>query len=187
MATGQNLVEAIIGKQSLMDLSDCPSVPIQIGKAVYGDYQDDTGSGTIIKHDENMQKQIETVLGIGGMTSETAVWHFLLSPVHHFVVIPWYHFSTPYWVYTVFMAYEDAYTLGEYVNGTGKAPPTGGKGYKTVWSYNELSTMLSELLTSGTAWEEYLGRVGKNQATKITCWKYKLLSVDTAIANVTKY
>ncbi|CAI8817813.1 hypothetical protein EMIT051CA3_20444 [Pseudomonas chlororaphis] len=69
-------------------------------------------------------------------------------------------------MYTVFMAYEKKYMVVNYVEH--KSPAPGEiKGYKTVWTANDLSTMLSDLLTKSNAWEEYFGNVGPAQANKI--------------------
>ena len=188
MATGEELINAIVDNDTLMTIDNCPKVPVEIGRAVYGSVQDDSGSGTVIKSGNSMQQDINKAVGFSGANSETAVWHFLLDPVHHFVVVPWYRQQSPHGqVYTVFMAYEDKYSLGKYVNGTAPAPAVGGKGYKSEWTVNQLSTMFSDLLTSNTAWEEYFGNVGATKATKITYWKYKVTSLQSAISNVNKY
>lgn len=187
--TGKDLINAIVKNSTLMGIDNCPGVPAQMSCAVYGSIQDDSGSGTVIKPGSGMQDSINKAVGFGGANSETAVWHFLTgSPVHHFVVVPWYQHESPQsWVYTVFMAYEDKYSLGEYVEGKAPAPATGGKGYKTVWTVSQLSTMLSDLLTRKEAWEEYFGKVGPAQATKLTYWKYKVKGLDAAVSNVEKY
>ncbi len=187
--TGLDLINAIVANPILMGLDNCPAVPAQMSCAVYGSVQDDSGSGTHIQNNSSMQKDINIAVGFGGANSETAVWHFLLTPVHHFVVIPWYKSNVPQGqVYTVFMAYENKYSVGQYVNGTGGIAPTpGGKGYKTEWSVSQLSTMFSDLLTKSTAWEEYFGKVGQAQATKITYWKYKITTLTSAITNVNAY
>lgn len=187
--TGDNLIDVIVGKETLMDINNCPQVPVEMGRAVYGSVQDDSGKGTPIQPGNNMQKQINEAVGFMGANSETAVWHFLLSPVvHHFVVVPWYKHESPHGqVYTVFMAYENQYSLGQYVHGISPAPTPGGKGYKKIWTVSELSAMFSDLLTSGTAWQEYFGQVGAAQATEIKYWKYKVISLQSAISNVEKY
>lgn len=190
--TGPDLINAIVGNQKLMALDNCPGVPVQMGLAVYGSVQDDSGSGTEIKdegNDSDMQKKINEAIGFGGASSETAVWHFSLTPVHHFVVVPWYKQNAPHGqVYTVFMAYENEYSLGQYVHGTGNiAPKPGGKGYKAEWTPSQLSTMLFDLLKSDKAWEDYFGKVGAAKATKITYWKYKVTTLKSAISNVNKY
>jgi len=189
MPTGADLINAIVNNQALMAVDNCPGVPTQMSLAVYGAVQDDSGPGTVIQPGVDMQKQINAAIGFGGANSETAVWHFLMGPtVHHFVVIPWYREADPHGrVYTLFMAYENRYAVGWYVNGTAPAPPTGGKGYKAEWSVAQLSTMFSELLTSATAWQEYFGQVGATQAQTITYWKYKVISLTSAVANVPNY
>lgn len=186
--TGEDLISAIKNNSKLMALSDCPSVPVEFGRAVYGSVQDDSGNGSVIEDKGNMQSQINNALAFSGANSETEVWHFLMgSAVHHFVVIPWYKQSSPQGVvYTVFMAYEDEYKVDNYVNKKSPAP-TGAQGYKDIWTTTDLSKMFSELLTKSDAWESYFGSVGKNQATKITYWKYKTTSLSSAITNVNKY
>lgn len=191
MSTGADLIQAIVNNQALMSIDNCPGVPVAFSKAVYGKVQDDVGSGTTIQPGANMQKEINTAVGFSGANSETAVWHFMVTgtAVHHFVVIPWYEYSLPNQgqVYTLNMAYENKYDTGDYVNGNPPAPPTGGTGYKTQWTVNQLSTMFSDLLTSATAWQDYFGNVGVNQANKITYWKYKVTTIDSAVINVNNY
>lgn len=186
--TGPDLISAILNNGKITSVNNCPGVSVQMGRAVYGTVQSDAGLGEEIRPGVNMQKQINNAIGFGGANSETAVWHFSLQPTHHFVVVPWYKHDPPHGrVYTVFMAYENKYTVQNYINGMGSAPASGGKGYKTVWTVTQLSTMFSELLTSPKAWEEYFGKVGESQATKITYWKYKIISIKTAISNVNGY
>ena len=190
MPTGPELITAIVGKANLMSVNNCPGVPTSMGHAFYGACQDDAGKGESIVPGKqaDMQKQINNVIGFGGANSETAVWHFSLAPVHHFVVVPWYKHDFPHGqVYAVFMAYETKYTVDQYVKGTGVAPTLGADGYKEAWTVNQLSSMLSDLLTSGTAWQDYLGQVGAARATKITVWKYKTVTLQSAIKNVNAY
>lgn len=190
MPTGEELIAAIVGNGALMALDNCPGVPAQMSRAVYGVAQDDSGSGTVIEPGDNMQRQINSAVGFGGSNSETAVWHFLMAPVvHHFVVVPWYLHTPPQQgqVYTVFMAYENQYSVGRYVNGEAPAPANGGNGYKPSWTVTQLATMFAELLTSGTAWEQYFGQVGAAQAQRITYWKYKEITLEAAIRNVGRY
>ncbi|WP_233963103.1 hypothetical protein [Pectobacterium versatile] len=186
--TDDALINAIVANNKLMEIKDCPGVPTQMSRAVYGKTQDDSGSGTVIENNKDMQKNINIAIGFPGANSETAVWHFLVGPtVHHFVVIPRYQHTIPQgWVYTVFMAYENEYSVGKYVKHTAPAP-SGAKGYKKIWTTNDLSKMFSDLLTSDTAWKEYFGPTGKPKAKTITYWKYKVIPLDTAIANVNKY
>lgn len=183
--TGEDLILALEHNEKLMSLNNCPAAPVEFSRAVYGAVQNDTGSGGIIENKGSMQKQINSALGFIGANSETAVWHFLLGPtVHHFVIIPWYQQSLPQGiVYTLFMAYEDKYLVGDYVGKTTPAP-AGIYGYKRVWTTRDLNTMFTDLLTNPGAWEGYLGAVGESQASKITYWKYKTTTLTSAIANV---
>ncbi|QQZ39469.1 hypothetical protein IF690_15490 [Pseudomonas sp. SK3(2021)] len=186
--TGEDLIRAINNNKTLMELNDCPSVSVQMGCAVYGKVQDDVGNDEITNNG-SMKYQIDQALLFRGLHSETAVWHFSTdSPepkVHHFVVIPWFKQSAGT-VYTVFMAYEKKYMVVNYVEHNNPAPGE-IKGYKTVWTANDLSTMLSDLLTKSNAWEEYFGNVGPAQANKIRYFKYKITALDSAVSNVNQY
>ena len=186
--TGEDLILAIENNSKLMALSNCPAVPVEFSRAVYGSVQDDSGNGSVIENKGNMQRQINIALAFSGANSETEVWHFLMgSAVHHFVVVPWYKQSVLHGVvYTIFMAYEDEYKVDNYVHKIIPAP-TGAKGYKQSWTTSELSNMFSDLLTKIDAWESYFGSVGNNQANKITYWKYKTTTLSSAITNVNKY
>ncbi|MQA54222.1 hypothetical protein [Pseudomonas piscis] len=184
--TGKDLVDAITGNPLLMGLKDCPAVPAQMSCAVYGKVQDDVGDD-VIKNDSKMKYQIEQALLFRGDNSQTAVWHFLVtgSAIHHFVVIPWYKSSVGT-VYTLFMAYENQYSVDAYVKHLSPAPGA-DKGYKEHWTANELSTILSDLLTNSKAWEEYFGHVGEAQADAIHYYKYKITALSTAVSNVNQF
>jgi hypothetical protein len=188
---GEDLIAAIVGNKKIVKANNCPAVPVHMSSAFYCAVQSDFGAGLKIEAGPNMQKQINTVIGFNGANSETAVWHFsLIGPVHHFVVVPWYQHKRPHGqVYSVFMAYENKYTLQQYVHGTGGFVPAIKKmGYKDAWTISQLSTMLSTLLTSNKAWQDYFGKVGiTHPATKITCWKYRTITLKSAIANVKIY
>lgn len=188
--TGSDLIAEIIGNNRLMSLGDCPAVPIQISHAIYGSVQNDVGPGISITPGDGSQKQIKNVIGVGGANSETEVWHFsIVEPLHHFVVVPWYKHDAPHGqVYTVFMAWENKYTLQRYVGGTGGLAPTlGGTGYKMAWTPSELTTMLSDLLAGGRAWQDYFGQVGAGSTKSINCWKYRTITLKSAISNVRSY
>ena len=188
MATGEDLIDVIIKNAKLLTVNNCPGVSVNVGKAVYGKYQDDAGPGkSIVRQEEAPLKQaIQKAIAVHeqATSQHSGVWHFLLDPVHHFIVIPWLKVDHPAGqVYTVLMAYEGKYTLEEYVKGQKKAPRS-GSGYKPFWSQAELSDMLYELLTSGSAWERYFGDVGAAHATKITYWKYQYVDISKAIERV---
>ena len=186
MASGSDLIDAIVSNDRLKVINKCPAVPVDVGTAVYGKVQNDTGETKVRLN--KLDSDVSTAVGFGGANSETAVWHFQLVPTHHFVVIPWYRYTKPHGqVYSVLMAYENNYTLGQYISGSGKAPATGGKGYKKAWTVTELSTMLKDLMTSHVAWQAYFGQVGQTQATKMYYYKYKVISVDKAYGNVGRY
>lgn len=187
---GPDLIDAIVTNNTLKAVKDCPGVPFHMGRAIYGALQNDVGPGIWITPGEGKKKQISNVIGFGGANSETAVWHFeVVEPVHHFVVVPWYRHDSPHGqVYTVFMAWENKYNLEDYVRGVGVfVPASGGMGYKTAWTPSELSTMLSDLLAGGRAWQDYFGQVGAGLATTIKCWKYKTITLKSAISNVGRY
>lgn len=103
------------------------------------------------------------------------------------MVIPWYRHTAPIGiVYAVFMAYENQYKFGEYLQGR-RAAPTGDLGYKAARSIGELKTMLQDLVTSNTAWQDYFGQVGPARTMKLNCYKYPTLRVSTAIKNVNQH
>ena len=195
------LVEEIVKNSTLMraNLNNCPAVPVEIGHALYGSTQDDVDAfikkreaakrgTTLTSSTANLETELAKAIAFSGSNSETGLWHFLLSPTHHFVVVPWYNHSTPNQgrVYSVFMAYENKYTLAEYVKKSGGTAPT-TKGYRTMWTAEELTAMLKSLLKSDTAWQDYFGKVGANKAKSITYWRYKIISMDKAVNNVKKY
>lgn len=184
--TGIDLITAITGNATLMGINNCPGVPVQMGYAVYASAQSDKGTDQI--KSSSTDKDIGRIIAFGGSPSDTAVWHFSSdSPVHHFVVMPWYRHTAPMGiVYTVFMAYENKYDLEKYVKGNGLAP-TGAHGYKTARTFDELKTMLHDLVTSNTAWQDYFGQVGPARTMSLNCYKYSTLRVSTAITNVRRY
>ncbi len=190
--TGEDLIAAIVGNETLMAINNCPGVSAQMGKAFYGDWQDDDNAVTIALGSTLIQ-DIKSLIKFSGQVSETAVWHFSMTgKVHHFVVVPWRRSTKPKRVYTVFMAYEHrqsskAYTLDKYVKGTAPAPPLDGNGYRETWTIEEFGQMLYYLLKQGAAWERYFGKVGRARATSITCYKYANISLDDAIDNVNGY
>lgn len=185
--TGVDLIAAIVGNATLKGIDNCPGVPVQMGHAIYASAQNDKGNAQITHN--SADGDITRLIAFSGSPSDTAVWHFSSdSPVHHFVVMPWYKHTAPVgFVYTVFMAYERQYSLKQYVEGTGGIAPTGALGYKTVWTLAELKTMLRDLVTSNTAWQDYFGRVGPARTMTLNCYKYNTLRVSTAITNVGRY
>ena len=185
MPNGRDLVAAINANHHLMEVDNCPGVPVAFGKAIYGKVQDDDNGVKITKAD--MAQKIPEAVRVVGSNDQTAVWHFAMTPVHHFVVVPWYDGNVPEWVYTIWMAYENRYIVDDYVHGRSPAPAVEGTGYKEIWSKNNLSTMLEELLTQSTAWQNYFGTVGAKQATQIEYYKYKMTSLSSAITNVQNY
>ncbi|UAA40612.1 hypothetical protein KIH87_09840 [Paraneptunicella aestuarii] len=190
MSTGEHLIDEILKNDKLMSIDNCPGVPVNIGLAVYGSVQDDKGGVVIEPTDKDLSSAINKAIGFSGANSETSVWHFQIGkPTHHFVVIPWYRHSTPDYgqVYTVFMAWENAYTVQQYVNGSDPAPDIGGTGFKHVWTVSELNKMLTDLMTKDSAWEDYFGQVGQSRASKLEYWKYKTMSIDKAVSNVTAF
>lgn len=190
--TGSELIAAISNNITLMAIDNCPGVPVQIGRAVYGAFQNDL-RGIEIKNDYAKERNINEAIYFGGGKSETAVWHFSTSgTVHHFVIIPWHKDGYPYGrVYTVLMAYEGKYKLEKYVKGVDSGAPGNEHGYKAYWTPKQLSEMLSDLLageTANAAWKRYFDPAALNGAatTKITCYKYKTISLEKATENVKK-
>ena len=190
MPTGSDVIDAISNKMTLMAIDNCPGVPVQVGYAVYGSFQNDK-RGIEIKNDHSKQRNINEAIYFGGGKTETSVWHFSTSPtVHHFVVIPWVTEHLPFeTVYTVLMAYEGKYNLDKYVKGIDADAPGAAHGYKAHWTAKQLSEMLSELVveeTANAAWKKYFDprASGDKKATKITCYKYKNTTLETALGNI---
>jgi len=185
--TGVDLIAAITGNATLRGLDNCPGVPVQMGYAVYGGVQSDKGTDQITH--TSTEQDIVKAIAFSGSPSDTAVWHFSSdSPVHHFVVMPWYKHTAPVGnVYTVFMAYENRYNFRQYVEGSGGIAPTGALGFKTAWTLNELKTMLYDLVTSNTAWQDYFGQVGPARTMTLNYYKYNTLRLSTALTNVVRY
>lgn len=191
--TGSELVAAITNNITLMAIDNCPGVPVQIGRAVYGAFQNDNG-GIDIKNDYSKVRNINEAIYFSGGNTQTAVWHFSTTgTVHHFIVIPWYRKdSYPYGrVYTVLMAYEGKYKLEAYVKGVDPAVPGSEYGYKAYWTPKQLTEMLVDLLDgeiANTAWKRYFDPTALRgaAATGITCYKYKNISFEKAIENLKK-
>lgn len=174
---GSELIEAIKGKRALLDIGDCPGVSVNISKAFYGLPQNDSP-----KNDPITKANVYSKIVFGGANSETAVWHFLLEGLtHHFVVVPWYKHTLPHGqVYSVFMAYEDKYTLGQYISSSL---------FKNSWTTSELILMFEELLTKGFSWGKYIDssdRSNEIKVKKISYWKYKTITVNTAFTNLSR-
>jgi hypothetical protein len=90
---------------------------VGISKFIYVTVQNDVGDGTVIKDSDTLSRQVADAIAFPGATSETAVWHFMATAntgaIHHFAVVPSYdQSSTQGRQYTIFMAYENSYTLG---------------------------------------------------------------------------
>nr|WP_275938405.1 hypothetical protein [Pectobacterium brasiliense] len=64
--TDDAIINAIIANNKLMEIKDCPGVPTQMSRAVYGKTQDDSGSGTVIENNKDMQKNINIAIGFPG-------------------------------------------------------------------------------------------------------------------------
>jgi hypothetical protein len=185
--TGQDLIASIKANKALMGVNNCTGVSVAMDIAIYGSAQDDAGTGMAITANEHTAYD---EIWVGGTDSKTEVWRFLTGPgVHHFVVVTWYnHEKAPGRVYTVFMAYENKYSVGGYVDGEAPAPK-GMKAYKDIWTLADLKKMFFELLTRPVAWQEYFGEVRKpdKQTNTLTCWKHKTTTLESAIANVKAY
>ena len=185
--TGETLINAIVSNNYLMAINNCPGVPAQMSRAVYGKTQDDSGPEPRSKITVTCKRISISRWGSLGRTRNRRLAFHDWPARPPFCGDPWYQHTAPHGrVYTVFMAYENRYSVGGYVQHTPPAP-SAVKGYRTVWSVTDLAQMFSDLLTSATAWQTYFGAVGAAQANKITYWKYKVTSLDSAVANVNKY
>lgn len=183
MNPGQQLKDAIKAHQRILMVNNCPGASVAIGHAVYGNVQDD-GKEKEIKPGAS-RRSLADIVGFDGVTSQTAVWHFATDPVHHFVVVPWYNQSSPGWSYSVFMAYENQYTIREYIqNAPGRMSRALKKGYREEWSANEVVDMIFNLLGDKKAWGDYFQRDAEKEVKSIKCYKYENISVDRALANL---
>jgi hypothetical protein len=103
MITGDQVIEAIIANDTLMNIGTCTAVSVEFSRALYGHVQNDVNKAHILA-----DADISKTLSWGGMDNYIGVRHFLVShPTHHFVVMPWLlKGDGSETVYTVFMAYE---------------------------------------------------------------------------------
>jgi hypothetical protein len=185
MNPGKQLIDAIKAHADILRVADCPGASVAIGKAVYGGYQDD-GTGREIKPGIS-RGDLNNIIRFDGTYAQTAVWHFATDPVHHFVVVPWYNQSPPGWSYSVFMAYEHQYTIREYIQSApGRMSQSLNKGYREEWSITEVVDMLLALLDDKKAWGKYFLHGVDNEVKSITCYKYDVISIDKALANLKK-
>jgi hypothetical protein len=187
MSNGIDLINAIKANQRIRAVDNCPGVSVAISEAVYGKVKDD--NNPIELRTGASEKEIAAVIGFGGANSETAVWHFMTQPIHHFVVVPWYNHQVPQGqAYTVFMAFENQYTVGQYIdNERGHMQRPLVNGYRDLWTPTDLKGMLTALLTTNTAWANYFQYGHNNTVNSIACYKYDIISVDKAVANVNQY
>lgn len=164
-------------------MDNCPGVSAHLGKAMYGDWQNDENDIDVTKEtiDANL-------LFVGKNNTETALWHFLVvgntNAVHHFAAVPWYN-NEQELVYTIFMAYEKMYKLGEYIDGSAKAMPD----YKFFdFTRKSLFRALLRLLFSvDSAWSQVFCKNINDKAKTMTLWKYPVIDVQVATARVNKY
>lgn len=182
MITGDQVITAITGNDTLMNIGTCPAVSVEFSRALYGHVQNDVNKAHILA-----DADISKTLSWGGMDNYIGVWHFLVSyPAHHFVVMPWLlKGNGSETVYTVFMAYEmngaSLYSVRNYVNGNGSAPQNNPNGFKAMWRRAELIQMLRDLRANAAARTGYFGVAGTAPATTIKCWKYADIKTSTAL------
>lgn len=185
MNRGKEMIDAIKVHPHVSEVKNCPDTSFRIGQMIYGSTQDDD---TEIELDAGIsrQKLIELFL-VSVKQDQTQVWHFMTTPVHHFVVIPWYNQSPPGWSYTVFMAFEGKYVLREYLqNARGNMSQTLKNGYKDEWTVSELADMFINLRTKDTAWGDYFEHGQSKSIAKIIYYKYDVITLEKALANVKK-
>lgn len=186
MNPGEQLKDALKQNLRIQAVNNCPAASVEVGAAIYGHVQNDDSQTTLKR--SATSKDLAHLIGVNGLTSQTAVWHFMTDPIHHFVVIPWYDQSLPGWSYTLLMAYENGYTIRDYIQSApGRMSRPLRRGYREAWSASELMDMLSALLNSQAAWGDYFLTGTENEVRSITCYKYKLISVTNALTNVTRY
>jgi len=187
MATGPELIDAIKANDKLKAIDNCPGVPVDFGKALYGSMQNDVGNNKI-----ESELDVNKAIGFTGSNGETAVYHFQTKPTHHFVVVPWYnHGANHGQVYSVFMAYENNYTVDEYIRKAGRAP-SGNKGYRDLWTIQQLVAMLKAIALGSTAnkrnaWRDFFAPYDIHAATSVEYYKYPVKSLDSAMKKLTSY
>ena len=187
MNPGMDLITAIKANNKLGATKDCPAVSVNMSLALYGSVQDD-GTETSIEANSS-RHDLMMLLWCNGKQTETAVWHFqTVGTVHHFVIVPWYNQSLPGWTYTVFMAYENKYSLREYIQNA----PVRGSGhrlsrpYRDEWSSPEIVDMLLAVLTGEDAWKDYFSDTS-HKPTSINCYKYKNIAINDASVRLNLY
>jgi hypothetical protein len=196
MNPGVQLKNALKNKLAIGAVDNCPGASVAIGKAVYGSIQDDAHETKVTPG--AARKDLVNLVWFGGTLSQTAVWHFMVlgapdpgssrPAVHHFVVVPWYNQSPPGWSYTVFMAYENSYTIRQYTQSApGNMAQALRSGYREEWSASEFADMLSDLLANPAAWGDYFLHGASKGVQSISCYKYAAISVEAALANVARY
>lgn len=199
MATGLDLVRRIGTHVSLFRIKACPTVPVKISEAIYGRSMSDD-NGVVLKAGSFTDTNLWHAISFGGANFETAVWHFYVEcekrgdarpAVHHFAVVPWYRHTPPHGqVYTVFMAYEDKYDIEDYVGSlpTKSMSQPLSSGYREAWTPSDLLVMLKRLLNKeATAYADYFLSGANETVASITYYKWGIIKVETALANLNKY
>jgi hypothetical protein len=182
MASGDQVIAAIVQNQALMNIGACPTVPVEFSRLIHGQVQNDSNEITI-----QNDADVANMLRWGGMDNQIGLWHITMSdPVHHFVIMPWVRqTNTRAIVYTVFMAYEQIggslYTVGNYVAGAGAAPNHAPHGYRQMWTAAELMQMFADLRQTAISRATYFGVAGNAAAAEITCAKYSDVKATTAL------
>lgn len=189
MSAIDDLRAALLSRQNILDVADCPQASVAIGQAMYGKIQSD-GTGQKIKANAD-DGVLARLLGFGGAPEDTTLFHFCTSPaMHHFVVIPAQN-NERQWRFLMLMAYEKTdgppanpgYSMRSYVARTCGL----SEGYKESWTSSELVLMMRELFSDTAAWGRYFLNGKEGQVDEITCYKYGSISVKNALKNIAKY
>ena len=170
---GQDLVDAIKSNEKLKKVAACPTVPVKLSEAIYG----------VVKDDETVARD----LNFNGDQTRAELWHVSLKSetlVHHLAVLVWRNDQDTVGC-TLFMAYENKYTLGQYVSG--KSAKQGMIKYVDFMEMTDFTTMMQSLGREEGAWGKRFNVSDSEKATSCKVYKYGQFDIAEAVENVTGY
>ncbi len=180
MAYGEEVVDAVVANAVVRAIDNCTGVSSGVSRQMYGVAQDDNNVQTIANDND-----IVTALRWTGQDNDTALWRFeVLNPLHYFVVLPWIHRGDGnHRAFTVLMAYEGHYTVGQYTGAGGgnNVPPAGNTGYVRHRTVAQMTTMLRAIRDTAGARADYFGVGGNQAANPIRYWKYGVITARSAM------
>ncbi|MEM9060675.1 MAG: hypothetical protein AAGD13_09455 [Pseudomonadota bacterium] len=170
---GQDLVDAIKANETLQAISRCPAVPVDVSRAIYG----------VVKDDSTKAEDLEFT----GDASKAELWHFDVkseSYLHHFVALIWIN-DQGKTGFTLFMAYETKYTLGQYMSG--KSKKQGMIGFEDFREMSEMKTIMQSLIRQEDAWGKYFNVSDTEKLKSVQFFKYGHVDIAEAIARVEEF